>query len=374
MSNKTNLLIVISNLEFGGAQRQVVELVNHLNRLEFNICICSLSGYTPLADQLKPDVELHVIEKQSKFDFSVVPRLARLMREKQIRVAHSYLFDAEIATRLAAAWVGNVAVIGSERNADYRLKPIHKIAYRLTAGMVDKLIANSQRGAEFNARETGLCADKYRVIYNGVNTERFMPANRSEARARLGLDEDVQLIGMFASFKAQKNHPLLLSALEQILPDYPRLKLLLVGDMLYAGMHGSEDYCRGIREQIETGPLANQVIMLGNRDDVENLYPACQFTVLPSLFEGTPNVILESMACGVPVIASRVSDNARIIDDNQDGLLFDSGNKEQLIACIRTLLDDQELTARLGNAARKTAEQRFSSHQLAENTARVYLT
>src|SRR5262245_46496484 len=138
------VMLLISNLEFGGAQRQVVELANHLDRARFEPHVASLSDYLPLADGLR--CPLHVVQKRFKYDLTVVPRLARLMRRHRIDLVQSYLFDADIAARLAGRWAG-AAVVNAERNTDYALKPQQAAAYRLTRGLVDLVIANSRAGA-----------------------------------------------------------------------------------------------------------------------------------------------------------------------------------------------------------------------------------
>ncbi len=141
------ILLVISNLEYGGAQRQVVELANNMDPERFDVRVCSLSEYVPLAAELKcRDERLHVIRKRFKFDYSVVPRLARLLRLLRADVIHSYLFDADIAARPAGRKGRTPVVIGSGRNTNYHLKRRQLAAYRLTRGCVDLIIANSHAG------------------------------------------------------------------------------------------------------------------------------------------------------------------------------------------------------------------------------------
>jgi glycosyltransferase involved in cell wall biosynthesis len=370
---KTKVLIVISNMEFGGAQRQIVELVNNIDQTQFEIHVCSLSEYAPLADQFNEGIPLHIIHKKAKFDFSVVFKLASLIRKHKFNVIHSYLFDAEIAARLAAKLsCTNIKVIGSERNANYILKPIQKHAYHLTKNLVNSIIANSQSGAEYNAAQTGQPVHKYHVVYNGVDTKRFKPQDKRQIRAELGIELDCKLIGMFASFKQQKNHPFLIEALKQVKAQGSEFKLLLVGDMLHGGMHGSDHYTTAVKQQIEDSGFAEDTIYLGNRDDIERIYPACDFTVLPSLFEGTPNVVLESMACGVPVIATDVSDNKKIITDTINGYIIVINNIEQLSDRIITLYKDKEKLALMATNAREQVEKHFSSQKLATNMQLIY--
>jgi len=362
-------------MEFGGAQRQIVELANNIDKEEFDVHVCSLSNYAPLAEQFHPDINFHIIHKKAKFDFSVVFKLRKLIREYNFDIIHSYLFDAEIAARLAAKLSNTkIKVIGSERNTNYTLKPIQKRAYHLTKNLVNTIIANSQSGADYNAQQTGQPQKKYHVIYNGVDTNRFKPQDKSSIREELNIDKNCKLIGMFASFKQQKNHPFLLEALTRVKEQGINFKLLLVGDMLYGGMHGSDEYAENIKKQINNANFAEDVIFLGNRDDIERIYPACDFTVLPSLFEGTPNVVLESMACGVPCIATKVSDNDKIITHNYSGLIVEVNDIGQLERNLIKLLTNESYTQEMSVKARSEMEQKFSSQRLAENTCAVYLS
>src|SRR5574338_1606365 len=107
--------------------------------------------------------------------------------------------------------------------------------------------------------------------------------------------------------------------------------------------------------------VRDRCLFLGNRDDVERLYPACDVTVLPSLFEGTPNVALESMACGVPVIATDVSDNATIIPDGRAGYIVPLGDPARLAERIETILRDGALRASMSQAARAWVHAEFST-------------
>lgn len=367
------VLLVISNLEYGGAQRQVVELCNNLDRDRFEVHVCALSDYVPLGEEIRnaPN-RLHIVKKHYKFDFTVIPRLSRLLKTLGIDIVHSFLFDAEIAARLAGRFAGTPAVVGSERNANYRLKPQQLAAYRLTKGWVDLIIANSQAGADFNSGLLGYDPSLYRVVHNGVDVKRFVPALGTRARGALGIQDGEPVVGMFASFKRQKNHPMFFAAARRLLDRLPRTRFLLVGDMLYAGMHGSDEYTRLMHGSLDKYGIRDRCLLLGNRQDVADLYTACDITVLPSLFEGTPNVLLESMACGVPVIATRVSDNARIVRDGETGYLVELGDVEALADKMFTLLTHPHIRRDMSGAARAWVVAEFSTKELARRTETVY--
>ena len=207
----------------GGAQRQVVDLANNVDPASTDVHVCSLSPYVPLADRLTAAAErLHIVTKRFKYDTTVPFRLAALLRRLHADVVHGYLFDAEVACRVAGRLAGTPLVVGSERNTNYRLKRVQLAAYRLTRSCVDLVVANSQAGAEFNSRVLDQPPAIYRVVHNGVDTDRFQPGDASAIRAELGIDTPGPVVGMFGSFKEQKNHPLFFEAASQVLHDSSR--------------------------------------------------------------------------------------------------------------------------------------------------------
>jgi glycosyltransferase involved in cell wall biosynthesis len=373
-SSDTNIVavIVISDLEFGGAQRQVVELVNKLDAQNITVYVCSLSDYVPLSTSLERRERLRVIRRKVRFDFTVVFRLALFLRKVKADVVHAFLFDAEIASRLAGRLARTPAIICSERNTNYKAKPRDVLALRLTRSLQDLVIANSHCGAEFNSTLIGYPKHRYRVVRNGVDVQRFRPRPAEQVRESFGIPRDALVIGMFASFKPQKNHGLLLEAIKDITARTERVRFLFVGDALHKGMSDSDAYKAWLVKRIDALAIREHCVFAGNRQDVELIYPICDLTVLPSLFEGTPNALLESMACGVPVVTTDVSDNREIVPDGEVGFVVPSGDVQQLTARILELLEDPTLRARLSHQARAWVLRHFSSERLAENTANVY--
>jgi glycosyltransferase involved in cell wall biosynthesis len=237
---------------------------------------------------------------------------------------------------------------------------------------VDLVIANSRAGAAYNQRVFGLPASKYRVVHNGVDVERFHPCDASTVRQELGIAPNEPTFGMFASYKKQKNHPLLFAAATIVFERMPQSRLLLVGDELHAGMHGSGAYKGEMNRLVDDLGIRGRCIFAGNRNSVVPLYNACDVTVLPSFYEGTPNVLLESMACEVPVIATNVADNAYIVPDGRVGYIVPLGDPGALADRIHRLLADARLRGTMGREARLWVTQEFSTAQLAHKMGRVY--
>lgn len=369
----TIIAIVVSNLEFGGAQQQIVELGNNLDRDRFELHVISLSTFVPLAEHLKiPADRLHVVAKRWKFDVTVVPRLAKLLKTIQADVVHGFLFDAEIAARLAG-WIARTpAIVGSERNCDYSRSTLQLLAYRATKSLETICVANSHAGAAFNGQLLGYPESHYAVVHNGVNTTRFFPGDGAPVRRKHGIGDDRFVVGFFGSFKAQKNHAMFFRAARRLADRHGNLTFLLVGDQLHGGIQGSDRYKDEINELVNELDIRPRCVFAGNQEQVEDYYRACDITVLPSHHEGMPNVVLESLASGIPVVATNVSDNAMLVPDGSAGFLIQPGNSDELVERVAMLVGDGTLLQEMSRNARAWIEDNFSAERMAAKMGQVY--
>ena len=162
---KIRVLIIVSNLGHGGAERQIIELINNLDDEKFAVFLCSFSEHVPLANTLKNREErLFVLPKRHRYDFTVIFQVYRLLKQLRIDILHGFLIDAEITSRLAGFIAGTPIVIGSERNTQHNYSRVHFLMYRLTSNMMHLCIANSKSGSKYNQRIFKLPEMKYRVV------------------------------------------------------------------------------------------------------------------------------------------------------------------------------------------------------------------
>ncbi len=366
-------VLLISNLEYGGAQRQVVELANHLNASGHDIHVCCLSGYVPLARELNDaDRLLHIVAKRHKFDVTVVPRLAKLLTALDTDVVHTFLFDAEMAGRAASILNRKVAVIGSERNTDYVRRRLHAVCLKATGWLFDAIIANSHAGKRFQERTLGIAPERVFVVHNGVDTGKFRPYPVSRVREELGIAPDAPVVAMFASFKKQKNHLMLFRVARRVLEKLPDARFLCVGGALHQGLQSSGLYHQEMLKAVESMGISQAVLAIGNRDDVIDVCNSVDVTVLTSYREGTPNVLLESMACGVPVVANQAADNAVIVPDGRVGFVVAFDDDKAMADRLVEMLENPTQREAMGSAARSWAESEFSLSSLACKTLAVY--
>ncbi|MCF7762184.1 MAG: glycosyltransferase [Verrucomicrobia bacterium] len=370
-----SVCLLISSLEFGGAERQVIEMTRAFDRTRVNPVICSLSREVPLAASLTlPEADLVIVERRGRYDFSTVLRVARLLRQRKVDVVHAFLLDAEIAARLAAPLAGVPVVVASERNTDYTRPLFHRLALRLTQPLFDVMIANSHAGKAFNVRTMGLTEGRIEVVHNGVDTERFHPDHAAGLafRKTQGIPATDPVIAMVASFKRQKGHDCFLKMARQVARSFPNAWFLVVGGLVEDDFEASSRYAAEIRQLAASLDLGERCRFVGNQKQMEAVYNGCDLTALLSLREGTPNVLLESMACGVPVLASDAADNAILVQDGVTGCILAKDDYAGAARRAVELLSNRGLRNRMGEAARRHVCQEYSISMAATRTEDVY--
>lgn len=370
---RVRIMLLVSSLERGGAERQVVELANSLDPDIFEVTVCSLSSQVPLASQLAHCGErLRIVNKRHRYDVSVVGRVAQLARKRRIHIIHAFLFDAEMAARLAGQLAKVPVVIASERNTDYRRPWVHSVCLRLTRSWFDVMIANSHAGKCFNMRTLGLPSRCIHVVRNGVDTERFRPSDGRSIRAELGIHGDAPLVGMVASFKRQKNHADFFRIAQSVLRAFPTARFVCVGEPLSNDLRNGVSYHLEMRRMVEALGLGDHCLFIERCDNMPEFYSACDVTMLTSTREGTPNVLLESMACEVPVVATDVADNARVIPHGRVGYVAPVGALAAMTDYACRLLGDAQHRTRMGRVARRWVMSDFSTPTLAKRIQRIY--
>ena len=370
-----SVCLLISSLEFGGAERQVVELIRSFDRKRVNPMVCSLSPEVPLASLLPgKDQELCIVERHGRFDVTTVFRAAAILRQRHIDVVHAFLPDAEIVARLAAPLAGVPVVIASERNADYVRPLLHTIALKATQPLFDVMVANTMAGKRFDMRSLGLSDSRIEVIHNGVNVDRFCPDRQAglALRSQLGIPTQDPLIGMVGSFKRQKGHDCFLRMAAQLKKSFPNATFLIAGAPVRVGFEAGNQYEIEIKQMAAALNLGKQCRFIGNQKDMKAVYNACDLTVLLSRREGTPNVVLESMACSVPVIVSDVADNSLIVQDGKTGFVVPREDSDRAATLAETMLRVPADRMRMGAAARQRVCEEFSVRKTADKLEALY--
>jgi glycosyltransferase involved in cell wall biosynthesis len=349
-------------------------LTRTFDRTRVNPLVCSLSREVPLADAMPDKANgLVIVQKRGKFDFTTIFRVARLLRGRA-DVVHSFLCDAEIVARLAAPFGGRPLVVASERNTDYVHPPLRKLAFCLTRGLFDVMVANSQAGKTFNVRTMGIAPARIEVVHNGVDARRFRPdpdAGRA-LRQSLGISPADLVVGMVGNFKRQKNHACFLRMARRVQQTLPQTWFLVAGEVVQDNLDASSRYQQEVKELAASLHLGDRCRFLGGQKNVQTFYNACDLTTLLSWHEGNPNVVLESMACGVPIIASDIADNALIVQDGITGRVVPKDDSEAAAQRVMELLAAPATRAQMAAAARRRVEQEFTMERAARKLEDIY--
>jgi glycosyltransferase involved in cell wall biosynthesis len=229
------------------------------------------------------------------------------------------------------------------------------------------VVAVSDELREYHEEQAECENGTIEVLYNGVDASSFKPRPevRSQVRRELNIPEDGLVIGFVGRMVALKDVPTLLKAVEILAPETPSIHVLLVGS-------GPEQ--AHLQEQVNASPkLANRVTFAGATDKVADLLSAMDVFVLPSLLEGMSNTLLEALATGLPVLATRVGGNCEVVEDGVSGYLFNPQNAGELSIRLRSLLHDQDRRQRFGRAARERATTRFSLDGMLQRYSDFYL-
>ena len=304
-------------------------------------------------------------------------RLARYLVRNQIRVIHSHGFYANTFA-LPAAWLARTPVrIGSIRDDGSVWTPAQRAVDRIACGLADCTVVNAETIRHRLVRD-GWSEDRIAVIPNGVDLKRFHArggGNGERVRAELGLPPDAPLVGVLARIAPSKGLEVFLEAARLVADRRPDARFLIVGDDAPFMRDGVrvEGYRQDLERHAARLGLADRVVFTGFRLDVPDVLAQLAVSVLPSVTgEGLPNSVLESMAAGLPVVATDSGGTKEAIVDGETGLLVSPGDVTALTRAIDGLLADPELSARFGAAGRRRIAERFSLDRMAHDMQALY--
>jgi glycosyltransferase involved in cell wall biosynthesis len=356
---RPGVLFMTDSFETGGSERQFVTLARALDRGAFRVEVGCLQARGALAGDFS---EIAHFPTGGSFlslrSLKSRVALARFLRRHRIAVAQAFDFYSNLML-IPAAWLARVPVIvGSQRQIGDLLTSRQFRAQAAAFRLCDRVVANSCAAAE-RLRPSGVRPDRVVVIPNALPEEAFAAAAPALPREAGRLR-----VGMIARMNhAVKNHPGFLRAAARIAAQFPEVEFVLAGD-------------GPLREELErlagSLGLATRVRFLGDRRDIPAVLASLDVSVLPSFSESLPNAVLESMAAGVAVVATRVGGNPEAVADGETGLLVEPGDDARLAAAIERLLRDAELRRRCGARAKEVAREKYSLERVARRFEELY--
>jgi glycosyltransferase involved in cell wall biosynthesis len=356
------LVHLITELDSGGAQTALLRYLTHHDRSRYRpTVVCLYNGDQVVAQQIRAlGIGVVDVGLTRPYRLDALWRLYKLLREERPSILHCWMVHANLLGRLVGRLARLPVIITSRRNVEIG-GPWRERAKRLTRRLDDAVIAVCELARQVEIERTGAAPDKVVTIYNGIDP---FPAVPSETVAQLrhdfGLRSDAPVAICVSRLHPQKGHEDLLAAWRRVTAVYPHVDLLIVGD----GRRRSELERLAARQ--------SHVHFTGQRDDVAELLALSDLLILPSLWEGLPNVVLEAMAAGLPVVATAVGGTPELVIDGKTGLLVPPRDPAALAQAILALLTEPDLAQRLGENGRLRVADQFTIRQMVQQTEQLY--
>jgi len=351
------IAFVASTFEVGGAERVVSEMIRRLDPARFNSQLYFLRNAGTIGRELLDSGVTGVENLQrGRIDPIAVVRLGDCFRRDRPDVVfcldhHNAMLWGRIAGLLAGA---KALIVASHSTGLYGRRGSFRRSDRMMMRFTRCVVALSETHAAYLRDTEGIDPARIRIVENGIDTERYAKpeGSRSEVREQFGLTPNDEVVIMVAALRPEKAHETLLAAASKLRNGRPNLRCLIVGD-------GDR---RGELEAMSRRLALDGIVQfLGQRADIDRLLRASDVLVLPSkpVVETLPLCVLEAMAAGVPVVASRVGSVPDLVRDQETGVLIAPADPGELAAGIDYTLGDRSRSAAMAEAARKLVVERY---------------
>ncbi len=356
------------SLDRGGAERQAATLLRRIDRARYEPHLILVGDRDDFG--VSREVPTRVLSANGRFDPACFPRLVAALREIRPAVVHSWMGAFNLYARLAAPLAGVRRVVGSVRAMN--IPRVDVLREAMTRPLVDAIIVNSVGTRDELVRRAGVAPSKIEVIENGLDPQHFTPLapdDRVLARRALGFEGRRALV-VPARICAQKNQLGILDAFEAM-----RATGALPGDakVFFYGRVDEQGYTAEVRARATSPALRDHVELRDPVADLERVLPAADALLLPSVFEGLPNVVIEALACGTPAIVTPAANVDVLVVDGRDGLVAADPTPAAIAdALSRFFALDATALAGLSRRARENASSRFSIERMVSATTAVY--
>lgn len=368
MNTTRKVLHVIDSFDLGGAQTFLLDLVRNLDPMRFVPEVAAMHGHGVFElEFVKAGITTHSLSP-GKWPPLYFLNFLRLMQRGKFDILHFHLFGANLCAKPLALAAGHRAIVVHDQcnDASRDQNPLLLAADALANKGASRVIAVSESVRRYLLNKEDLSEANVEMIPNGVDTMEFQVPSREEnaiARAKLLLPEDCFIIGGVGRLVTQKNFKAFLDVASKVIVKNPKVIFLLAG----TGPLENE-----LRKYAHALGLSKAVRFLGHVSDRAALYHSLDALLMPSDFEGTPMVLLEAMASGLPVVASAVDGIAEVCTNEVDALLIPPRDVAAYSVALERLIADHALRERIGAHARQKILARYEIRSLVRRIENLY--
>lgn len=361
----------VPSLEFGGAERQLVELAKAIDKCKWRVLIITFSKYDKRTEKLAEIGNIKTIYiPRTPLVFGFLMRLKRSLESEGVSILQSYLATAQSYALLVKllGWKGLLVFGVRDSLPLFYHKTVKSIMCDLMVFnpffLADRYIFNSYAGLV--AKRHSIPAGRETVIFNSVDTDRFKPSpdSRKFLRCELGVGEDILVVGMVANISEYKDYPTFIRAAQLVQKQLDSAHFAVIGN--FDSEPGEQ-----ARALVEDLALETCFHFFGARCDVERLMPGFDVLCSSSITEGFSNVICEAMASSVPCVVTNVGDSAQIVGDV--GMVVPPRDPAKLASALLSMLClEKGERMNLGIAARALMIEKFSPQKAASQHEAIY--
>jgi len=366
ITRRIKVIHVVEDLKIGGQEKVIATIATGLNPERFDVEIWCLARGGAVADWLRQaGISVKVLNLSSYHRPLNIVRLASRMRRSRADIVHTHGNFASTFGRLAAILACIRNVVAHVHTSDFSLRRRHILIERFLARFTRRIICVSRAVQDFVKNIECIPAKKTGVIFNGV--KRFHGEGRNLiSRSTLGYGAEDCVLVSVGSLVENKGHRILIDAMRMLVPEYPALRLLIVGD----GPLRSE--LEGLVGRLK---LSDHIKFTGIVRDIDSVLALADIFILPTRYrEGLSLALLEAMQQGRPIISTLIGGIPEAVEHERNGLLVPAGNVRVLADAIARLAADAHSRQALGNAARKRYEERFTAEKMVSQIESLYAT
>jgi glycosyltransferase involved in cell wall biosynthesis len=343
---------VIPTLDVGGTERQLLYLIGGLIHDHEVTLVCTRHGGTLIGDARRLGAHTCEIDGRGGWDITLERKFRKVFRTHRPNVVHTFLFGFDLWANRAARDTGAPVVISSRRELATWKKRRHLQIQRKANQLVDAIVVNSHAVAKFAAEQEGEPIDRYREIYNGVDAEAWCSAaDPHHVRVRFHIPFHTHVVGLVANFSPVKDHDLFLATAGELMKRRPDVHFLMVG-------RGPR--LKAVLENVAERGWNDRFTQTDASVEMPDLYKVMSVVTLCSEVEGFPNVLMEGMAAGKPVVAPAVGGIPELIQDGETGRLVARRDPESFADAIASCLDHPEESAAMAQRAAAHVRAHFS--------------
>jgi glycosyltransferase involved in cell wall biosynthesis len=358
---KPNILFINSITIYGGGEAWMLTVLRELAVRGYRVTlICKPEA--EIIKRIDDSIDVLPLRIAGDFDPITISHLVKIYKKRKIDIVVANVGKDIRLAGLAAKFASGVSVIALHQ-VDREIK--NNLRYRFTyKSLADMIVVNSIATKNTLLKSAPwLVSEKIKVVYHGIDSGKYSGANTKDIRSEFGLSQQDLIIGFVGRLSVQKGIKYMLDAFRFVVGESQNVHLIIAGTGELEGL---------VKDFITQNNLERRIHLLGFRNDIPDLMRTFNIFLLPSLWEGFGIVLIEAMAAGKPVVATKTSSIPEIVTENRTGILVPPEDEEAISNALMRLISNPDLRIRFGEAGQKIVRDKFTTDRMINDYEKVF--